>query len=114
MKQFDSSTVGQPYSRVMNINIKYTSAMTAQVNVEVQPHVKLLDDTHVALGVSETLTFGISPEDIMQGSVDLRDVSTGALLGASMPLAHLFTGVASLIRTKELEQEQVEPAVVVG
>lgn len=107
LNQFDSSVVGQPYSRVMNINIKYTSTMTAQVDVLLQPHVKLLDDTHVALGVSETLTFGISPEDIMKGSVELRDVSTGKALGASMLFVHLFTGVASLIRAKELEQTVV-------
>ncbi len=112
MKQFDSSIVGKPYSRVMNINIKYTSTMTAQVDVELQPHVKLLDGSHSPLGLSETMTFSINPQDIMQGSVDMRDVSTGVLLGATMPLAHLFTGVASLIRTKELEQEQVQPEVV--
>lgn len=29
MKQFDSSIVGQPYSRVMFIGIRYTAPMTA-------------------------------------------------------------------------------------
>ena len=46
MKQFDSSIVGQPYSRVMFIGIRYTAPMTAVVNVNLQQHVKLLDGTH--------------------------------------------------------------------
>ena len=36
MKQFDSSIVGQPYSRVMFIGIRYTAPMTAVVNVNLQ------------------------------------------------------------------------------
>ena len=38
-------------------------------------------------------------------SSSLRDVSTGALLGATMTMGQLFTGVASLIREKELAAE---------
>ena len=34
MKQFDSSVVGQPYSRVMSIGIRYTAPMTAVVDDE--------------------------------------------------------------------------------
>lgn len=104
-KQFDSSIVGQPYSRVMSIVIQYTATMTAVVDVILQQHVKLLDGTHTPLGSSKTLTFGIQPDDFMSGTVALRDVSTGALLGASMPMGQLFTGVASLIREKELAAE---------
>ena len=60
-KKFDSSIVGQPYSRVMNINIRYPSTMTALVEVIVQQHVKLLDGAHSPLGSSETLRFNILP-----------------------------------------------------
>jgi hypothetical protein len=107
-KKFDSSIIGQPYSRVMNINIRYPNTMTAVVEVILQPHVKLLDGTHSALGSSETLNFSILPQDFMAGEFQLRDVSTGELLGASMSLGALFTGVASLIREKELLAEVVE------
>ena len=102
MKQFDSSVVGQPYSRVMSIFIRYTAPMTAVVDVILQQHVKLLDGTHMALGSSETLTFDILPADLATGTVALRDASTGALLGATMTIG---TGVASLIREKELAAE---------
>ena len=105
MKQFDSSIVGQPYSRVMSILIRYTATMTATVDVILQQHVKLLDGTHTALGSSETLTFDILPADLATGTVALRDASTGALLGATMTMGQLFTGVASLIREKELAAE---------
>ena len=105
MKQFDSSVVGQPYSRVMSIFIRYTATMTAVVDVILQQHVKLIDGTHMALGSSETLTFDILPADLATGTVALREVSTGALLGATMTMGQLFTGVASLIREKELAAE---------
>ena len=105
MKQFDSSIVGQPYSRVMQILIRYTAQMTAVVDVILQQHVKLLDGTHTALGSSETLTFDIVPADLAAGTVALRDASTGALMGATMTMGQLFTGVASLIREKELAAE---------
>lgn len=102
MKQFDSSVVGQPYSRVMSIFIRYTEPMTAVVDVILQQHVKLLDGTHTALGSSETLTFGIEPADLATGKVVLRDVSTGALLGATMTMQQLFVGVVRLLREQEL------------
>lgn len=113
-KKFDSSIVGQPYSRVMSIGIQYTATMTATVDVILQQHVKLLDGSHTPLGSSETLTFGIAPADFATGTVQLRDVSTGVLLGATMTMGQLFTGVASLIREKELAAEaaanpQVDP-----
>ena len=110
MKQFDSSIVGQPYSRVMQILIRYTAPMTAVVDVILQQHVKLLDGTHTALRSSETLTFGIEPADLDIGTVALRDVSTGALLGATMTMGQLFTGVASLVREKELAAEAAAQA----
>ena len=102
MKQFDSSIVGQPYSRVMQILIRYTAPMTAVVDVILQQHVKLLDGTHMALGSSETLTFDILPADLATGTVALRDVSTGALMGATMTMGQLFVGMSSLIREQEL------------
>ena len=105
MKQFDSSIVGQPYSRVMFIGIRYTAPMTAVVNVNLQRHVQLKDGTHEPLGSSETLAFDILPADLATGTVALRGVSTGALLGATMTMGQLFTGVASLIREKELAAE---------
>ena len=105
MKQFDSSIVGQPYSRVMFIGIRYTAPMTAVVNVNLQRHVQLKDGTHEPLGSSETLTFDILPADLATGTVALRGVSTGALMGATMTMGQLFTGVASLIREKELAAE---------
>ena len=105
MKQFDSSIVGQPYSRVMSFGVRYTATMTATVDVILQQHVKLLDGTHTALGSSETLTFDILPADLAAGTVALRYVSTGALMGATMTMGQLFTGVASLIREKELAAE---------
>ena len=108
---FDSSQVGVPYSRVMCIGIKYPAPMTAAVEVITQMHVKLLDDSHVALGSSETLTFAITPGDFASGTVDLRNPSTGALLGASMSLGALFTGVASLIREKQIAV--IPPAEIV-
>lgn len=43
--------------------------------------------------------------DLATGTVALRDASTGALLGATMTMGQLFTGVASLIREKELAAE---------
>ena len=102
MKQFDSSIVGQPYSRVMSFGVRYTATMTATVDVILQQHVKLLDGTHTALGSSETLTFDILPADLATGTVALRDVSTGALMGATMTMGQLFVGVSSLIREQEL------------
>ncbi len=105
MKQFDSSIVGQPYSRVMFIGIRYTAPMTAVVNVNLQRHVQLKDGTHEPLGSIEPLTFDIVPADLATVKVALRDVSTGALLGATMTMGQLFTGVASLIREKELAAE---------
>ena len=53
MKQFDSSIVGQPYSRVMQILIRYTAPMTAVVDVILQQHVKLLDGA--MLGATMTM-----------------------------------------------------------
>lgn len=114
MKQFDSSVVGQAYSRVMSIFIRYTAPMTAVVDVTLQRHTKMADGTHEPLGSSETLTFGIVPSDFaltdpeagtVERVIQLRDVSTGALLGAQMTMGQLFTGVASLIREQELAAE---------
>lgn len=42
--------------------------------------------------------------------IQLRDVSTGELLGATMTMGQLFTGVASLIREKELAAESAAQA----
>ena len=86
----------------------------AHLTLQLQQHVKLLDGTHTALGSSETLTFGIEPADLATGTVALRDVSNGALMGATMTMGQLFTGVASLIREKELAAEAAanQPAEV--
>lgn len=84
--------------------------MTAVVNVNLQRHVQLKDGTHEPLGSIEPLTFDIEPADLATGKVVLRDVSTGALLGATMTMGQLFTGVASLIREKELAAESAAQA----
>ena len=54
--------------------------------------------------------FDSVPADLATGKVALRDVSTGALLGATMTMGQLFTGVASLIREKELAAESAAQA----
>ena len=100
-KHFDSTIVGQPYSRVMKISIDYVAQHTANIEVILQPHVKLLDGTHQPLGSSELLRINILPNNLGD-SIELRDEATGELLGATMPMGQLFTGIASLIREKEL------------
>lgn len=101
-KQFDSTIVGRPYSRVMRITIDNYAPLTASVEVILQPHVKLWDDTHQPLGSSEILRFNILPSNLAADSFELRDPATGATIGQSMRLSDLYAGIASLIREKEL------------
>ena len=113
-KKFNSNIVGNEYSRTMEFSVQYTAPMTATVNVIVQPHVKLDDvdnDTHRSTGAAKSFSFNINPTDFMPTSteagtvervIELRDVATGELLGATMTMGQLFVGVSSLIREQEL------------
>ena len=102
---FNSTNVGELSSRVMSFFVNYVSASTADITVTVQDHVLLTDGSYIAVGNPETFTFRVTPEQIATGSVPLRHPTTGALLGATMTMGQLFTGVASLIREKELAAE---------
>lgn len=46
MKQFDSSIVGQPYSRVMSFGVRYTAPMTAAVQ---QPGARVVPDDELRI-----------------------------------------------------------------
>lgn len=107
---FNSTNVGELSSRVMSFFVNYVSASTADITVNVQDHVLLTDGSYLAVGNPETFTFGLTPEQIATGSVQLRHPATGALLGASMPLAQVFTGVASVVRQAQIDHMTPAPA----
>lgn len=99
---FDSTKVGVPYSRVMKFFADYASEKTTHIDVILQRHARMEDGTHEPLGSSKTLTFDVLPEELMTGEVELLDFLTGEPLGKKMSKFDLFTGMASLIREKEL------------
>ncbi len=60
---------------------------------------------------AKSFSFNINPTDFVPTSIEagtvervieLRDVATGELLGATMTMGQLFVGVSSLIREQEL------------
>lgn len=112
--QFNSRIPGNEYSRVMRLALDYVAPMTAKIDVVLQPHVHINGDIHKPTGSSKTLNFSINPIDFaptnpelgtVERVIQLRDVSTGELLGVTMTMGQLFTGVASLIREQELAAE---------
>ena len=107
---FNSTNVGELSSRVQTIFVNYVSASAADITVTVQDHVMLADGGYIAVGTPETFTFGLAPEQIATGSVPLRHPTTGELLGASMPLAQIFTGVASVVRQAQIDHMTPPPA----
>lgn len=102
---FDSTKVGVPYSRVMKFFADYASEKTTHIDVILQRHARMEDGAHEPLGSSKTLTFDVLPEELMTGEVELLDFLTGEPLGKKMSKFDLFTGMASLIREKELDAE---------
>lgn len=102
MPQFDSTTLALPYSRVMRIVIDYIAPLTAVIEVTTQEHVPLIDGSHRPLGSAATFKFQINPADLATGTVPLRDVNTGALLGMELSLMQIFGGVNAVIRDREL------------
>lgn len=102
LPHFDSSQVGDPYSRVMSFHGVYASEMTASVEVITQRHVRLKDSTHEPLSSAETLRFNITKEQLQRDVIELRDPSTGVLTGRTMTKLELFIGLGSLIREQEI------------
>ena len=102
MPEFNSTTTGLPYSRVMKIAIDYIAPLMTVVEVTTQEHVPLIDGSHRQLGSASTFKFQINPADLATGTVPLRDVNTGELLGVEMPLMQIFGGVNAVIRDREL------------
>ncbi len=102
MPEFNSTTTGLPYSRVMKIAIDYIEPLMAVVEVTTQEHVPLIDGSHRPLGSADTFKFQINPADLATGTVPLRDVNTGALLDMEMSLMQIFGGVNAVIRDREL------------
>lgn len=113
--QFNSRIPGNEYSRVMRLALDYVAPMTAKIDVVLQPHVHINGDIHKSTGSSKTLNFALNPVDFaptnpelgtVERTIQLRDAATGELLGTTMTMAQLFTGVASLIREQELLSQQ--------
>ena len=107
---FNSQVVGELSSRVMSIFVNYVSASTADITVNVQDHVMLANGGYISVGNPETFNFSLTPEQIATGSVPLRHPTTGVLLGVSMPLAQVFTGVASVVRQAQIDHMTPAPA----
>ena len=98
---FDSTVVGEPYSRIEKIEIDYVASMTANVSFTEQEHVQLADGTHRPIGGENVIKFSVLPQD-MSKTVPLLDSSTGTELGASMSYGQVMLGILAVIRAKQV------------
>ena len=97
---FDSTVVGQPYSKVNRIGITYTAPNTAHVEVVNQHYVLLTDASRVSIGAEETLQFDVSPSD-MATEIPLVSPDNGDLLGANITYGQVLLGILAAIRAHQ-------------
>lgn len=99
-KNFDSTVIGKPYSRVQNLEIDYFAPLSANVTVTLKDHVPLLDGSHQPVGCDEALNFTLLPANFSE-NVTLRDIATGEKTSNVLPIGAIFSGILSIIRDKQ-------------
>lgn len=96
---FDSTVVGQPYTRIQRVVIDYPAPATAHVTVQHQPHVPLTDGTHQPIGSVGEVSFDLAPEN-MSDPVALHMPGEDVSLGMNTTIGDLMVGIYSVIRGK--------------
>jgi len=100
-RNYDSSAVGVPYTRVPLIEIRYPGPLTAQVRVLEAEAVQLADHSIRELGQQGQLEWTIGPGDMGQ-VLQLVHPDTGAdIPGATMTYQQLMLGLLAAIRHQQ-------------
>jgi hypothetical protein len=96
---FDSTVVGQPYTRIQRVVIDYPAPATAHVTVQHQQHVPLVDGSHQPLGGVGEVSFKLLPNN-MGDAVALHMPGADTDLELQTTVGDLMVGIYSVIRGK--------------
>ena len=101
MRNYDSSEVGVPYTRIPEVVIDYPMPLTAIVNCTEVDSLKLADGELLQYGSPGQFTFQINPND-MGEVIQLVDPTTGHdIPGATMTVQQIMIGILGVIRSRQ-------------
>jgi len=96
---FDSTVIGQPYTRVQDIRIEYTGEHTCNVHALFRNYVPLIDGSHAPIGEEFKRCIELRPDN-MSDPVELFMPGGDIPLGISTTIGDLMVGVFSVIRNR--------------
>lgn len=104
---YDSSSIGVPYTRVRDLRITYPAPNTAHVVCTEEQAVKMADGSVRSLGDQGYLTFQIDPADMLT-AVPLVDPTSGQPLpgGPTMTYQQVMLGILAAVRAQQRERDQ--------
>jgi hypothetical protein len=109
MRNYNSTTTGQPFIRVRDLRITYPQANTASITCTEELAVKLAGGEIRSLGDTGAFTFDVFPGD-MQNEVNLVDPSTGQNLAGNPTVSYqqVMLGILATVRAEQISKDEAQ------
>lgn len=106
MRNYDSTTIGQPFVRVRDLRITYPQANTASITCTEEAAVKLAGGEIRSLGDTGSWTFDVLPAD-MATVVPLVDPATGQPLpgGPTVSYQAIMLSILAAVRAQQVARD---------
>lgn len=108
-KNYRADQIGHPFTRVRDIRIQYQESGDAIVACTEQEAVRLADGSVRSLGDQGIFEFTIKA-DQMGEKVPVVNPATGEPVGQDVALQSVMLGIASVIRSRQLQRDQAAAA----
>ena len=101
MRNYDASEVGNPYTRVPEIQISYAPDMSATIKCKEVLAIKTLNGDFLQLSDEGELSFNLSGSDYSE-SVQIVNPATGAdVPGMTVTIQQVMLSILAVIRSRQ-------------